>query len=1105
MKSDSFRNNRKALAALLLCTGFIAGQPLTVRATGNEQSVQTVQQQIKVSGTVSDALGPVIGASVVEKGNASNGTITDVNGNFSLSVPSGAMLLISYIGYKAQEVQAVAGRVIDVTLKEDTEMLDEVVVVGFGTQKKVNLTGSVGIATAKELESRPVSSATQALQGLVPGLKITTNTGQLGKNMDISVRGTGTIGDGSSGAPLILIDGMEGDINTVNPQDIENISVLKDAAASSIYGSRAPFGVILVTTKKGKEGKISVNYNNSFRISTPINMPEAMDSYSFAVMMNYAGVNQGVGQDYTDDVLQKMLDFQAGKLQYGLDEKNSSAWEDRWTKGYANTDIWKETYKSSVFSHEHNMSVTGGSEKMSYYASFNYLDQEGLIRFGEEGQKRYNATGKINATLTDWLKFNWSTRFTRTDGWRPRAFTDSYYDGLGRGNWPNLPVYDRNGHINQDGPRQLAEGGQRNQQIDRQYYQGAFILEPVKNWITNVEFNYHIKNDHVKEATLTYYNYDPQGNEINNGSQSTSLFESQLKENYLNLNVYSSYSHSFADKHNLKFMAGFQAEKMKQHYFSVTKYGLITEQEDFWDFDLTNGLDGKGNSKDTGVEGYTNEWATAGFFGRLNYDYLGRYLFEVNMRYDGTSRFRRGSRWQLSPSFSAGWNIAQEEFFAPVNHIVDQLKLRFSYGELGNQNTNSWYPTYRVMDLGALNGDWIQNGARPNTASVGSLISTSLTWEKVRTWDVGLDYGFFNNRLSGSFDYFIRYTKNMVGPAEQLPNTLGVDVPKKNNCDLKTKGWEVSLSWKDRLNNGLNYGISVSLSDQVTYIDSYPGNKTGTLPYYSLTENKYKTGYITGHKINEIWGYETIGSAKTQEEMDAHLASLPNGGQTALGSQWAAGDIMYKDLNNDGKISEGSSTLEDHGDLKLLGDANPHYFYGIDLTASWKGFDFRCFLQGVIKHDFWPGMSSYFWGVRGGFSKWFTIGLEEHGDYFRDEPLGLDGHEIPANLNSYYPRPIFSKSSDGTSFGAKNQKVQSRYMQNAGYMRLKNLQLGYSLPASLLQKVGVSNCRIFVSGENLLTFTSLNSLFDPETCTGGWGGNAYPLSSTWSFGLSLTF
>lgn len=1096
MKTDSIKHNRKAMVALLVCSGFIGIQPAIATVGGNAtaEAVVAQQQQVRITGTVKDANGePIIGANVSEKG-TTNGIITDLDGKFTLNVASGATLVISYIGYQSQELKAEAGKNYQITLKDDSELLDEVVVVGFGTQKKVNLTGSVGIATAKELESRPVSSAVQALQGVVPGLNITTSSGDVGKNMNISVRGTGTIGDGSSGSPLILIDGMEGDINTINPQDIESISVLKDAAASSIYGSRAPFGVILVTTKNGKEGKISINYNNSFRISSPINLPEAMDSYSFAVMMNYAGINQGVGPDYTDDVLQKMLDFQAGKLQYGLDAKDETTWEDRWTKGYANTDIWKETYKSSVFSQEHNVSASGGSEKISYYTSFNYLDQDGLLQFGDDGKKRYNITGKINATLTDWLRFNFSTRFTRTDYWRPTAFTDSYYDGLGRGNWPNLPMYDRNGHINQDGPRQLAEGGQYDSQTDIQYYQGAFILEPIKNWITNVELNYRIENEHVKQASLTYYKYDPQGNEVNDGTQNTSLLESQLKENYLNLNVYSSYFHNFADKHNFKVMLGFQAEKMHQHYFSVNKYGLITESDDFWEFDLTNGLDSGGNPKDTEVKGYTNEWATAGFFGRLNYDYLGRYLLEVNMRYDGTSRFRRGNRWQLSPSFSAGWNIAQEKFFEPANRIVDQLKLRFSYGELGNQNTTSWYPTYRTMNLYSINGAWLQNGKRPNIASVGSLISTSLTWEKVRTWDIGLDYGLFNNRLSGSFDYFIRYTKDMVGPAEELPNTLGISVPKKNNCDLQTRGWEINLSWKDRLDNGLNYGINLSLSDQETYIDSYPGNKTGSL-----------SNYISGRKINEIWGYETIGIAKSQEEMDAHLASLPNGGQSALGSQWAAGDIMYKDLNNDGKISAGASTIDDHGDLKLLGDANPHYFYGIDLTASWKGFDFRCFLQGVIKHDFWPGSSSYFWGVRGGYSKWYTIGLVEHNDYFRDESLGLEGHEIPVNLDSYYPRPIFSQNSDGTSFGAKNQQTQSRYMQNAGYMRLKNLQLGYSLPSAWLNHAGISNCRIFVSGENLLTFTSLNSLFDPETCTGGWGGNAYPLSATWSFGLSLTF
>lgn len=1051
-------------------------------------------QQQTVKGHVTDPTGePVIGASVSEKG-TTNGVISDIDGKFSISVSSSnAILQIMYLGYVTQEVTVSPGKTFNIVLQEDTKTLDEVVIVGFATQKKENLTGSVGIASAKDIESRPVTSATQALQGLVPGLKITTNTGQLEKNMNISVRGTGTIGEGSSGSPLILIDGMQGDINSINPQDIENISVLKDAAASSIYGSRAPFGVILITTKKGSEGKSSINYNNSFRIASPMNMPKAMDSYSFANMMNEAARHQGVNPDYTTEVMQKMLDFQAGKLQYGLDARaDGKAWEDRWTKGYANTDIWKETFKGSVFSHEHNLSVTGGTDKIAYYTSINYLDQGGLLNFGEESMKRYNVAGKINATLTNWLKFNFSTRFTRTDETRPTAFVDSYFEGIGRGNWPNMPLYDRNGNINHDSPRQLVNGGERKLQRDRNYYQGAFIVEPIKNWITNVEFNYSVTNLTAKAATLTYYNYDPSGNEINNGSQNTSLKENSQKENYLNLNIYSTYSRTFAEAHNFKIMGGFQAEEWRYHYFDVTKYGLLSE--DLIDFDLTTGLSGKGEAMTTGVTGNTKDWATAGFFGRLNYDYKGRYLAELNLRYDGSSRFRQGNRWQLSPSFSLGWNMAQESFMESTNYWLNQLKFRFSYGELGNQNTSDYYPTYRTMTLGGADGSWIQDGKRPNTAQVGSLISTALTWETVRSYNIGLDYVLFNNRLSGSFDYFRRYTENMVGPAPQLPNTLGLNPPRTNNCDLQTRGWEISVSWRDRLKNGLGYGISASLSDQVIYIDSYPGNATGSISTYKA-----------GQKMGLIWGYETIGIAKSDEEMQAHLSSLSNGGQDALGSQWAAGDIMYRDLNGDGKIDSGSNTWDDHGDMKILGDANPHYFFGIDLTADYKGFDLRCFLQGVIKHDFWPGESSYFWGVRGGYSKWYTLGLEQHNDYFRANPVGLEGHEIPANIDSYFPRPIFSANSNGTTFGIKNQRVQSRYMQNAGYMRLKNLQLGYSLPTALTNKAGISKCRLFVSGENLLTFTSLFDVFDPETATGGWGGNSYPLSRTWSFGLSVTF
>lgn len=394
-------------------------------------------------------------------------------------------------------------------------------------------------------------------------------------------------------------------------------------------------------------------------------------------------------------------------------------------------------------------------------------------------------------------------------------------------------------------------------------------------------------------------------------------------------------------------------------------------------------------------------------------------------------------------------------------------------------------------------------------ASIGSLVSSALTWEKVKTWNVGLDYSFFNNRLSGYFDYFIRRTEDMVGPAPELPATLGVSSPKTNNCDLKTRGWEFQISWRDRLRCGFNYGITLSLSDQQTYIDSYPGNMTGSF-YSSSTYDLWQ--YVSGYKINTIWGYETIGIAKSQEEMNAHLASLPNGGQSAIGDNWGAGDIMYKDLDGNGQISPGAMTTSDHGDLKILGDSNPHFFFSLDMNASWKGFDIRAYWQGVLKHDFWPagnsimnhstswGPGQMFWGVPGNQGESWIIGFTEHQNYFRTEETGLDGYKLPANLDSYYPRPLFNNEK-----GYKNQYIQSRYMQNAAYVRLKNLQLGYTLPKAWIEKMNISKCRIFVSAENVFTITSLSKLFDPETCSGGVGGNAYPLSRTWSCGLNVTF
>lgn len=476
-----------------------------------------------------------------------------------------------------------------------------------------------------------------------------------------------------------------------------------------------------------------------------------------------------------------------------------------------------------------------------------------------------------------------------------------------------------------------------------------------------------------------------------------------------------------------------------------------------------------------------NKWRDAGFFGRINYDYAGKYLLEANLRYDGSSRFRSNSRWVWTPSFSAGWNIAQENFWKSLSEYVGLLKLRFSYGVLANQNTTSLYPTYQVINIATNQGNWIQNGYKTNIASAPNLVSTSLTWEKIHSTNIGLDFGAFSNRLTGSYDYFWRKTKNMVGPGIELPATLGTNVPLTNNCDLTTYGWELQLNWRDKIND-FSYGIKLNLSDSQTKIDKYP-NPTNSL-----------SGYIAGQKIGDIYGYTTVGIAKTQDEMDAHLASLPNGGQTALGSKWEMGDIMYADINHDGKIDKGSNTLNDMGDLKKIGNTTPRYKIGCNISAQWKGFDMSMFWQGVLKRDYAPDQwNIVFWGVTGG-GQWWCTSMEKHMDYFRaadtTSPLG-------ANVDAYYPRVLFDN---------KNHQTQTKYMQNAAYLRLKNLQLGYNLPKLWLSKLGLQSMRVYVSGENLLTITNLIDTMDPETAGVGSGcGAVYPLSRTYSFGLSINF
>ncbi len=1077
-------HNKVLVTSLLLC-GLAGMTPATVQATPSE-SMATQAQQITASGIVEDAEGPLIGVTVTVKGNVKIATSTDIDGLFQLKVPAGSTLVFTYVGCKPVEMTAAAD--MKVSMSSMDEVLNEVVVVGFGTQKRANLTGAVSTVDTQLLNDRPLDNVAKALQGAVAGLNINVPSGALDDNPSINIRGVGTVGSGSSGSPLILIDGMEGDINAINPQDVASVSVLKDAAAASIYGSRAPFGVIMITTKKGSQGKASISYQNSFRWANPINMAHTMESLPFVGYFNDGCTNtNGWSPHFTGDHLQRIKDYYEGKITSVL-PANGQYWQDGYAAGNANVDWYGEVFRDRNFSQEHNLSVSGGTEKISYYFSANYSDHDGSLRIGKNSMNNYNVTGRFTADVFKWLRLGYSTRWNRQDFRRPATLTDNLYQTLGRQGWPTLPIRDDNGFY-YDSPSPalgLAEGGKDTKQTDRNTHQLELIFFPLQGWDIHAELNYNVLSATRHWDSLVRYNHDVEGNPYVYGDGSSNVHEDYYKENFFNVNLYTNYNWTVAEKNDFHVMLGFQTENMKQLAYGLQRNGILVP--DLPVVDLTSGLSPKGDPVTPSVNGSKNEWDTAGFFGRINYSYDSRYLLEANLRYDGTSRFRSNRRWIWLPSFSAGWNIANEKFWEECAEICNQLKLRVSYGVLGNQNTTNWYQTYRVLDPKASDGGWLQGGLKPNTLAFPGLVSTELTWEKVYNWNIGLDFALLNSRLRGSFDYYIRSTKNMVGPAPELPAVLGTGVPYTNNCDLRTNGWDLEIGWYDNTSFGLSYSARFVLSDAITKITRYPNNPSNTLPEPNPNDPKR---YIAGRTMGEIWGFETVGVAHSQAEMDAHLQAND---QSQLGDNWAAGDIMYRDRDGNGVISSGANTLDDHGDLKVIGNSTPRFNFSLDLNASYYGFDVRLYFQGVAKRDYWQG-SSYFWGIENNF--WWSQGLNQHADYFRDENTwsvkeGING----VNIDSYYPRPVF----DG---GGKNKQVQTRYLQDASYIRLKNFQVGYSLPKNITKKIGFDLIRVYFSAENLWTGTHLSSLFDPETIGSGWGGCAYPLSRTFSFGINL--
>ncbi len=1046
-------------------------------------------QNITVKGTVTDASGEtVIGATVIERGKSAHGTVTDVDGNYSLSdVPPTSSLEFSYVGMKTQVITVNGRTQIDVLLSDDTEMLEEVVVVGYGVQKKVNVTGAVSSLDSKALEARPVQNASQALQGMVPGLNLsqTNSGGTLNSQMSINVRGAGTIGDGSSSSPLILIDGVEGNLNAVNPNDIENISVLKDAASSSIYGARAAFGVILVTTKSGKSGRTSVTYQANVRYSDANQIPEMLDAYRFAQYFNNAAVNSGQGTIFSDKALQNIKDYQAyqngtftgqftpeneNSIKYGTQPDNNNRWL-MYGGANANTDWFAEMYKNYVPSQEHNLSVSGGNEKTTFLISGNFLDQNGLIRHGKDEFNRYSLNGKISTKVFSWLTVNYNNRWVREQYSRPSYMTGLFFHNIAR-RWPTNPVYDPNGHFMEGNEiLQMRDGGIDKDEKDYLYQQIQLVFNPLENWFIRAEGSYNSINRFNHFDVLPLIAYDAKNEpffgpwEGGDAGQSR-VGESAWKDNFASVNVYTDYTYVLNNAHTFKGMVGTNIDKMNTRSLSGTKKDLITPS--------LPTINTATNSTPSLSGGYAH-WTTLGFFGRLNYNYMEKYLLEANIRRDGSSRFIGDQTWGTFPSFSVGWNIAREDFFQNLTQEIPTLKLRGSWGQLGNMNTNSWYPFFQGMPIGTGNGQWLVDGKKPNQSSSPGIVSSLLTWETIQSWNLGLDVTALNGRFTGTFDVFNRTTKDMIGPAPELSSILGTGVPKINNADMESYGWEMELNWRDMIAD-FSYGVKVVLSDDQQRITRYP-NKS-----YSLDT------WYNGRMNGEIWGYTTVGIANSDAEIQEHLKT----NKPSWGSKWAAGDIMYADLNGDGVVNNGKNTLEDHGDLSIIGNSIPRLKYGVTFDVAWKGFDIRAFFQGIGKRDYVLG-GPYFWGATGQGSQWQAAGFVEHWDFWRPE-----GDPLGANLNAYYPRVAFD--------GGKNTYTQTRYLQNASYMRLKNLQIGYALPKSLTSMLKIQRARFYISGDNLLTFSDITGVFDPELLGGDWGeGKLYPLSKVISVGVNINF
>ncbi len=1092
-----------------------SGKTLVVAPAG--KAAPEKKSRPRLTGTITDENNvgePLIGATVT---NLSTGqaVVTDIDGNYSIAAAPGEKLRVSYVGFNPADVEVGDSDTLNVAISEANNALNEVVVVGFGTQKKMNLTGAVSVINSDEVNGRPVASAATALQGLDPAMNIGINSGRADAGYTIDIRGAASL---NSSSPLILVDGVEMPLSRVNPNDIESVSILKDASASAVYGAKASAGVVLVTTKSGTESRPTVSYNGRFGWAQNTTSTDYITSgYEWGKVVdrfNYIYSNQNYLKYGEDD----WAELEARR--YDKTENPERPWvvvgEDGNYKYYGNFDWYNYYFRRTRPQQEHNVTLSGGNDRVKYYVSGRYYHADGMMNIVNDPFRSYNFRAKLTVNIAKWVKFSTNVNYfngkTTWVGYNDieRTFTTTSY-----GNSPlfsplnpdgtivhKTDVVNQGATVSGDYNLLIHSGNNRNIDEDNDIsIKNSLDFDLYRGLALHLSHAYRTKSEYESHRRANAQ-YSHTAGELT--TVDTGYFLNQLQEKHNRtyrhiFEGYLDYSLRFGGLNNFKAMAGAQYETYKKRSLAITRDGLVTDDLD--DFDLAAGDTYK-------LTGGKTRYRTLGFFARVNYDYDGRYLVELSGRADGTSRFRSGNRWGFFPSGSLGWRMSQEKFWEGVSSWWNNSKLRFSIGSLGNQQVSDFL-FFDKIDTGNFDSGFTFNGNdRLQYASESNPVASDLTWEKVTTYDWGIDWSFLNNRLDLSADYYIRRTTDMMMPGAALPGVYGVSAPKQNSADMRTNGWEVAIHWRDRLTLGghaFNYGVNASLGDYKTVVTRF-NNETRLIDGTS-----YK-----GQTLGEIWGYVVDGlfasdeeAAAYQEAVDCYyfLTRIMSKGAPEY-KKLVGGDLRYVDLDGDGKLGRGKNTVEDPGDRKVIGNILPRYSYTFGANANWRGIDFSILFQGVGKRDWYPGggFSNLFWGPY----------CRPHGTFLSQQLV--DQIWSPENPDAYFPFPRGMEAYSGnsnTTFDASNSHYtltspNTRYLQNVSYLRLKNVTIGYTLP--VLKKY-ISQIRIYFTGENLHYWSPMKKYckyIDPEGAVSGISdttnsGEVYNFSKTYSVGLDITF